>query len=118
MSDRADHPQARVMVAPGGRAAHASAAASRAAVHAVGWPACQAAPVSLTRCSARPRPGLLAAIAAFPAAWRRYAWIETWRRPRLFRRIRRRDRAELDDQGHDVVREVSRVGPQVRTDYA
>lgn len=60
------------MVPPGGTAAHASVAASRAAVHAVGRPAIQAAQVSLTRCSARPNPGLLAAIAAFPAAWRRF----------------------------------------------
>lgn len=65
-------PQARVMAPPGGTAAHASAAASRAAVHTVGRPSRQATHVSLTRCSARWRPGRFAAIAAFPAAWRRF----------------------------------------------
>lgn len=87
-------PQARVMVAPGCRAAHASAAASRAAVQAVGRPACQAAQVPLTRRSARPRPALLAAITPSRPRGAVYAWIERCRRPRLFRRIRRRDRAD------------------------
>lgn len=104
--------QARVMVPPDAMAAHASAAASRAAVQGVGRPARHADHVSLTRCSARASPGLLVAIAAFPAAWRRL---------RMDRKVAPgghcpeeavdETKLTLDDESEHVVGEVARVRP-------